>query len=377
MSQVAHADWALQEARRRQIYLERQAEIARNFAAGYRHALADLESTGLAEFVRSEVDRLAAAVAGVEQLADQDPEAAQAQAYRLGSAVHALPAMAHTARRHAEQLEREQERQRAIEARRERDASHGAWAKEVGNWNDPLASALAYTELAELRQRFFAGGQARAPQAEVRKAVDEVRARAIQAADQQRNSAAGQAAEQVRQQQARQAVEVLEQTSGTSQATKARLQQLNRQLPSLQGKAVLQAVATAQADVNALVVDERCRKEAVRAVMGALRTSGFVVDAPYLQAVGDHDEVVVRAARPSGNRAEFRVRVEGDLTWHFDGYKGAACKKDLDVVLPRLADIYGVKLSEKRVVCQNPDDQSVQRNELPDAAAREDRHGDA
>ena len=377
MSHIADAEWALQQARKRQIYLERQAEIARNFAAGYRRALADLERNGLGDFVRAEADRLAAAVARVEQLADQDPELAQVQAYQLGSVVHALPAMAHTARLQAEQLEREQERRRVIEAKRERDASHGAWGEAVGKWNDPLASALAYAELAELRRRFFAGGQARAPQAEVRKAVEEVRTRAIQAADQQRTSAAALASEQIRQQQARQAVEVLEQTSGTSQAGQARLQQLNGRLSGLQGEALLQAVATVQANIDAAVVDERCRKEAVRAVIGALRSTGFVVESPYLQVVGDHDEVVVRAQRPTGNRAEFRVRVDGDLTWHFDGYKGAACKKDIDVVLPKLADIYGVKLSERRVICQNPDDQSVQRNELPDAAAKEDGHGDA
>ena len=39
----------------------------------------------------------------------------------------------------------------------------------------------------------------------------------------------------------------------------------------------------------------------------------------------------------------------------FDGYKGQQCRTDLEKVMRQLQSIYGIELSEDRVIWENPD----------------------
>jgi hypothetical protein len=69
------------------------------------------------------------------------------------------------------------------------------------------------------------------------------------------------------------------------------------------------------------------------------------------------DEVLIRARRPAGAQADFRVNLSGHLSYKFHQYKGKTCEKDVAPVMATLQDAYGISLSDKRVIWVNPDDQ--------------------
>ncbi|WP_233705902.1 hypothetical protein [Helicobacter felis] len=100
--------------------------------------------------------------------------------------------------------------------------------------------------------------------------------------------------------------------------------------------------------------DKAVRKEMVKAVYQSLQQAGFSVEAPSLDP--EKDIVIVRAVRPNGNQAQFRVSLDGVLNYRFDQYEGKACRADMDLVLPKLSEVYGVDLSQERVIWENPDD---------------------
>jgi hypothetical protein len=123
-------------------------------------------------------------------------------------------------------------------------------------------------------------------------------------------------------------------------------------------------------------VNEQCRREVVRGVVQALRDAGFVTETPWRRVADERDEVVVRARRPAGSQAEFRVTLSGDLAYKFDNYEGSACKKDIGAVLPRLEEIYGVQLSNQRVVWSNPDDLDRTARAVPHDGSEEGGRGE-
>ena len=114
-------------------------------------------------------------------------------------------------------------------------------------------------------------------------------------------------------------------------------------------------------------VDESQRREVVRAVYQSLQQAGFVVDGPEHLTSQGQDEVLIRARRPAGAQADFRVNLSGHLSYKFHQYKGKTCEKDVAPVMATLQDAYGISLSDKRVIWVNPDDLDQDARPYPDA----------
>jgi hypothetical protein len=113
----------------------------------------------------------------------------------------------------------------------------------------------------------------------------------------------------------------------------------------------LTAIATAVEDRE---TQEESRRHVVASVMTLLAEAGFVVGDPVLFRE-DGDEVRIIARRPSGAEASFAVHLDGGFDYKFDNYEGQECSGDIANVLPRLQEIYGVELSDERVIWENPD----------------------
>ena len=70
----------------------------------------------------------------------------------------------------------------------------------------------------------------------------------------------------------------------------------------------------------------------------------------------DDGNVKINLRRPGGEECTFIINTKGGMKYSFDGYKGMACKKDIDSVKKQLNDVYGVHFSNERVIWQNPDE---------------------
>lgn len=103
------------------------------------------------------------------------------------------------------------------------------------------------------------------------------------------------------------------------------------------------------------VIDESLRRSAIQAIVRSISSRGFVVEKSNIRRDPSTDTVCIVAMKPGGQRAEFNIDLQGRFMYHFQGYEGAACQKDIGPLERDLEQVYGMKLTERRTISSNPD----------------------
>lgn len=114
----------------------------------------------------------------------------------------------------------------------------------------------------------------------------------------------------------------------------------------------LTAIRSAASDE---IVGEKVRQKSLKIIMQAIQARGFVVDKKNIKIKRDTNEVVLVALKASGEKAEFRVFLDGKFIYDFRGYKGQACQKDIEPFMHDLEEVYGVKVTSQQTIWSNPD----------------------
>ena len=293
----------------------------------------------------------------------------------LGARIHGLPRFAREQRRSRQEAElaaaeafrnsQQAEIERQLQLRAELEA---AWREGLSGWSTPVALNAAFAELQQLRERLLGNAANNMTSAQISAALREVRQRYEVNAERQlqemKNRVQREAVTDVLTLQ-REQLEQEANKDGGKRAAKLReaLAHAIGLAPAEQAEALNQLVQ----EQDKAAVDESQRREVVRAVYQSLQQAGFVVDRPEHLVSEGEDQVLIRARRPAGAQADFRVNLSGHLSYKFHQYKGKTCEKDVAPVMATLQDAYGISLSDKRVIWVNPDDQDQDARPYPDA----------
>ena len=103
------------------------------------------------------------------------------------------------------------------------------------------------------------------------------------------------------------------------------------------------------------ILDEKLRRSAIKAIVRSITARGFIVDKSNIRHISETDTVTILAQKPGGQRAEFSVDLRGRFMYHFQGYEGSACEKDIGPLERDLEKVYGMKLTDRKTVWRNPD----------------------
>ncbi len=114
-------------------------------------------------------------------------------------------------------------------------------------------------------------------------------------------------------------------------------------------------VATIRSAATAEIVGEKVRKKSLKIIMQAIEARGFIVDKRNIRIQRETNEVMLVALKASGEKAEFRVFLDGRFIYDFHGYQGQACQKDIEPFLRDLEEVYGVKITASQEIWSNPD----------------------
>jgi len=109
------------------------------------------------------------------------------------------------------------------------------------------------------------------------------------------------------------------------------------------------------------MVGEAVRKKTLKVVMECIEGKGFIVDRNNIKLQKDKNEVVMIAQKVSGERAEFRVMLDGKFIYDFNGYEGQACQNDIKPFMKDLEEVYGLKVTKREEIWSNPDKISTQK----------------
>ena len=125
-----------------------------------------------------------------------------------------------------------------------------------------------------------------------------------------------------------------------------------------------------ESEVDETLISEETRRETVMAIVKQLKSQEFTVEKPQLVQTGGKNFVKIVAKQPSGKRAVCNVDLHGKIAYKFDNYAGMTCLKDIEKFNVDLEQVYSVKLSDERVLWQNPDKLSMDANSLPNNEGR-------
>ena len=375
MSRADEYRYQIQRQRKQELDRQRVRETTRPFLERYRNVLNEVASQGLDDVIPAEFRDLSSEIRRMEAMLESDPFAARDMSRSLGARFHGLPRFAREQRRCRQEAEltaaeafrnaQQAEIERQLQLRAELEA---AWREGLSGWSTPVALNAAFAELQQLRERLLGNAASKMTSAQISAALREVRQRYEEDAERQ--------LQEMKMRAQREAVtdvltlqrEQLEQEAnkdGGKRAAKLReaLAHAIGLAPAEQAEALNQLVQ----EQDEAAVDESQRREVVRAVYLSLQQAGFVLDRPEHLVSEGEDQVLIRARRPAGAQADFRVNLSGHLSYKFHQYKGKTCEKDVAPVMATLQDAYGISLSDKRVIWVNPDDQDQDARPYPDA----------
>ena len=78
------------------------------------------------------------------------------------------------------------------------------------------------------------------------------------------------------------------------------------------------------------IVGEKVRQKSLKIIMDAVQKRGFIVDKKNIKINREKNEVILVALKASGEKAEFKVYLDGRFIYDFRGYEGQACQKDIE-----------------------------------------------
>lgn len=362
MSRFVESRYEIERRRRQELFEERVRETTRTYLERYERVVADVRVQELAEYVEDELSSIERELSSLSREIESDPVSARDHSISLGNRVHALPRLARgmrqaaiAAQRAAEEAEREAERLRLEKLTKATEEIEKLWQSELSAWKDGFARQLAFKELAELRARIAREG-ASLTLSDLRSRLTEIKDKFEREARLFRERETETASAAASEDEIALCREQLHQVSGPAAQRAQEIAAALKEIGKGTSAEIARSLIDSTRELDDAVVSESCRREVVQAVYRALEDAGFVTERPKIVREGGANEVVIHGRRPAGAQAVFRVELSGKLNYKFDRYQGSACKKDIATVLPRLQSVYGIQLSNDRVLWENPDD---------------------
>lgn len=363
MSESVHYRWNLQAQRRRQAYLDRIQENVATFHTRYNAKLEELLNQGLDQYLPGDFSNLRAQLAQLKRQIASDPERARELSFEIGAQLSRLPGLARAARQEFEEKER-QRRKEIAEMRRQSSSELAKFIHElIAEIIDPVELDFAFDQVraiqSEFQGRIVEAGDLPEIKSDIHARITEIRKKSQSDAERWKKEKCRETSREATESLVDLYTEhVKADASKNPKVLDTVLKSLESVRQQIQDSHSLDDIASQVTEVakaaDTAVVNEDCRRMVVRSILDSLEKSGFVVSKPKRNS-GDVDEVVILARKPAGAEAAFRVTADGSMVYKFDHYEGMGCKEDINKVLPLLQDIYGVDLSEERVLWQNPD----------------------
>lgn len=374
MSSSYEYSYALEAARRRQIYLNRIAATTEQFYYRYSQQYMEMKNRGLAAYIPSEMSRLESDLSRVRSLLSSDPEEARDLSYEVGSYIRSMSSLASGAR---EQFERA-ERMRVEALREKREQKQSALMNEyfeiLQTITNPIVANYSISEMLQIRSDIESGRMTSV--IELRKKSSDI----ISSAEGRATEWKKDAFKKNRQKDAAQAISEAEERLRSErienqEKTQEFLDRISKLKAGIETGAIdaenaEKQVVELENEVDETLISEETRRETVTAIVKQLQKQEFTVEKPQLIKTDGKNYVKIVAKQPSGKRAVCNVDLRGKIAYKFDNYEGMTCLKDIEKFNVDLEQIYSVKLSDERVLWQNPDRLSMDATSLPNNEGR-------
>lgn len=374
MSSSYEYSYTLEAAHRRQIYLNRVAETTERFYHRYDRQYRDMKSRGLAAYIPSEMRRLELDLARIRSLLTLNPEEARDISYEVGAYIRSMSSLAYGARKQFERAE--QMRVEALRAEKENQQTElmREYFEILQTITNPIVVNYSISEMQQIRNDIESGKLTSSK--ELRKKSTTI----ITAAEKKVVTWKESTVKKNRQKDAAQAIREVEERLKSEQIeNQEKTQEFLNKISKLRSElengiidadTVEKRVVQLDGEVDDVLISEETRRQTVIAIIKQLQKQEFTVKKPQLIRSDRKNFVKITATKPSGKRAICNVDLQGKIAYKFDNYEGMTCLKDIEKFNVDLEQIYSIKLSDERVLWQNPDRLSTDADRLPNNEGR-------
>ena len=377
MSRSYEVDYALERAMRRRIAEERVSNTTEEFYRQYMSQYEELQRKGAEAYIPEEMAQLSSDLSEIRSLLVSDPFEAREISQSVGRYIHSLHGMARTAQEQFDRAMRMKAEMKREKEKTQRNAALNEYYQQIQGI-PPSVVNFGMERLQRLRDEIASGKVT--SEAEIRSQISAIsNAAEKQAADWKRNTQAKVQTEAVekRLKEAEELVrkEKWEDEKKTQEFTE-RLSKLREDLAAGRTSAAEaeSAVEEIESGVDEEKITEEVRRQTVIAIIKQLRSQEFIVSKPQIVDNEGESYVKITAQQPSGRRAACRIDLRGKIQYRFDHYEGMTCLKDIQKFNVDLERIYSVKLSDERILWENPDRLTREQESAPTGSS-ERRHG--
>lgn len=374
MSSSYEYSYALEAAHRRQIYLNRIATTTEQFYRRYDQQYRDMKNRGLAAYIPTEMSRLESDLARIRSLLTSDPEEARDVSYEVGAYIRSMSSLAYGAREQFERAERMRVETLRAEKEHQQNELMREYFKILQTITNPIVVNFSISEMQQIRNDIESGSLTNS--SELRKRSSAV----ISEAEKKGAEWKRDVVKKNRQKDAAQAISEAEERLRSErienqEKTQEFLDRISKlkagiETGTIDVDNVEKQVIEIGNEVDETLISEETRRETVIAIVKQLQKQEFSVEKPQLIKTDGKNYVKIVAKQPSGKRAVCNVDLRGKIAYKFDNYEGMTCLKDIEKFNVDLQQVYSVKLSDERVLWQNPDRLSMDANSIPNNEGR-------
>lgn len=369
MSSLSEFSYELEREQRRRVYLNQIRATTEQFYNRYMNQYRQMQQNGAAAYIPSEMSRLESDLSRIRSLLSSDPEAARELSYDVGYYISSMSSLAHAAREEFDRAERMRIENLRVEREKKQNELTQRYFEIIQSMKNPIVVNYSIAAMQELRKEIENGIITNKVQLE-KKAAE------IQASAEER---AGEWKENTMKKNRKKDISAVideaeqrlqKETIENQEKTQEFLNKINRLRSNLEqdnmdADAVEQQIVELEKEVDDTLISEETRRETVKAIMKQLKSQEFTVEPPQLITSDGKNYVKIVAKQPSGKRAVCNVDLHGKLAYKFDNYEGMTCLKDIEKFNVDLEKVYSIKLSDERVLWQNPDKLSMDANRIP------------
>jgi len=368
MSRSSEFSYELARAQRQAIYEAQVSARVEEFYQRYRDQYEEMERKHYSAYIPDEMRQLESDLRHIRELMVSDPLEAREISFQVGSYIwemHALGRAAISQFERGERMRQEAERERRQERQ---NALMQQYYEQVGAIS-PAAVHFAQAELEGIRSAIRSGSVAAGElQQRLSSAISAAEEKAAKWKQEKlaagKREAAASRLEEMENSIDRLTVE--DRKRADELIERIRRMKEDIRAGKVDAQAARQEIESVETSVDDVLVTEETRRQTVRAFIKLLRQQDFTVGKPVLVKEGSESYVKFTAQRPSGQRAVCRFDSHGKVCYKFDRYEGMSCLKDIKTVQADLERIYSVKLSDERVLWENPDRLTKDADQLPD-----------
>lgn len=358
MSHELDARYELARKRREELERKRAAEYSEQAIKDISARFEEMKNLEYDSYVPDEMKRLERNIKAILSMIQSNPFEARNLCYQAQYDVNNMAFLVRSAKEEfarQERLRYEEIQRKKAEAKSKLEEAFYSKLSEIKN---PALANFGLKNLEEIKTRIQ--NEEITAEAELVKQIEKATENAEKKAAEWKEEKLEKAKIEIMTNQINDAIKTVENEKFENEENKTKLINKMSQLKDNLSKnntteEITEKLNAIRAEVDNSLIDEKVRKETVKAIIKELKFQEFIVEDPKIFGEGKDSYVLVKAKKPSGKRATCKINLQGKLNYRFDNYEGMTCIKDIEKFNVDLEKIYSVKVSDERVIWENPD----------------------